>query len=446
MSLGRFHWLHAVARSVATAFVAGGLLTGCQRGGQQADYDYYTPSHQSGIVIHDSLNPPPPRTSEPAPVPANPTEAAPPPGTAPVVPKPGGLVVPAPTTNAGTQRRDVAGSTFWKSLQSRFAGKSESTTGTPTSVSQPRPEPRNAPVKTVPAPAAKPKISREDRIASQTTVRQTPLQPVRLSAPVEIYEFDDEADAPASRSERTPVSPKTTAQGDGASVSNGPAAARTLPLTYGTTDFDGKPLAPRTTTSTESSPVRRGSPAPADGSVDETAKLPTLISPPDLQRLPIDMSTTSRESTGERPTRTVSLSTVQQKGLEFVVRDFALCREVRGLRAYTPVDKRRLVMGQDVLLYAAVEGVTSVADGGGFLTVLDMTADLLDAHGRVRATFPLSRAADREAVSSNEVFVCASVRLPADLPVGNYTLRVVLNDQIARQTATHELPIAITQP
>ncbi len=121
-----------------------------------------------------------------------------------------------------------------------------------------------------------------------------------------------------------------------------------------------------------------------------------------------------------------------------------LCRRVDGFGVYEPIEPR-FVAGQerDVIVYCEVENFMSqFSDKSQWETRLAEEVVLYtDADGlpilRDKATVINDLCRNRR----NDFFIVRKLRLPANIPVGRYWLKVTVVDQLASRVAEHSIPL-----
>lgn len=148
-----------------------------------------------------------------------------------------------------------------------------------------------------------------------------------------------------------------------------------------------------------------------------------VIEPPTLQAPPTNIDA----DTNVRQTSALSIPRI------------SVCREVRSFDNVDELDRRQLRGGQPVLLYASLKGFQSMPTPSGFRTLTLSTLEIRNAARETVSTHPLGTATDLADAPRGNYYLTHQLRLPADLPAGDYLLELTVTDLIGKQTAKSQL-------
>jgi hypothetical protein len=128
---------------------------------------------------------------------------------------------------------------------------------------------------------------------------------------------------------------------------------------------------------------------------------------------------------------------------ELRVSSVTLCSAVKGFGDYQPVEPR-FVAGQPsvVVLYSEVDNFTSTqVDGGKWQTKLAYEVRIYTEGGMEVWSERSENVTDMARRKRQDFFVAKMIRLPANLTVGRYSLKVTVRDLQANRVAESALPI-----
>ncbi len=121
----------------------------------------------------------------------------------------------------------------------------------------------------------------------------------------------------------------------------------------------------------------------------------------------------------------------QQAGLQ--VRNAQLCTEIKSFGNYTTFAKTTFRPNQEVLLYAELDRFQTRNTERGFHTKFHAGYQILDRNGRKIVEKELGLAEEHSPVRRRDYFVSYLVRLPAELQGEEYTLKLMIEDQLGSQ-------------
>ena len=123
----------------------------------------------------------------------------------------------------------------------------------------------------------------------------------------------------------------------------------------------------------------------------------------------------------------------------------AFCTEVNSYGVYKPFEKFEFTAGQEVLLYAEVEGFKVEPASDGFRTALSSNYEIVDPKGTTVDTreFGLTEEVCRN--RRRDYFIRYQFHLPQQLAAGSYTLRLKMTDALSRKTGEATIEFSIKQ-
>jgi hypothetical protein len=131
----------------------------------------------------------------------------------------------------------------------------------------------------------------------------------------------------------------------------------------------------------------------------------------------------------------------QQAGL--LVRNAQLCTEIKSFGSYTTFTKQTFRPNQDVLLYAELDRFKTSNTERGFHTKFHAGYQILDRNGRKIVEKELGLAEEYSPVRRRDYFVSYLVRLPAELQGDEYTLKLMIEDQLGNQVGETSVRLMI---
>ncbi len=131
----------------------------------------------------------------------------------------------------------------------------------------------------------------------------------------------------------------------------------------------------------------------------------------------------------------------QQAGLQ--VRNAQLCTEIKSYGNYTTFAKQTFRPNQDVLLYAELDRFKTSNTERGFHTKFHAAYQILDRNGRKIVEKELGLAEEHSPVRRRDYFVSYLVRLPAELQGDEYTLKLMIEDQLGSQVGETSVRLMI---
>jgi hypothetical protein len=184
------------------------------------------------------------------------------------------------------------------------------------------------------------------------------------------------------------------------------------------------------TASSNISPAMSGRKRMPEAATDNAPSQPKpIIDPPVLSTPPID---------GESAGRTELHETL-------VIPRIQICRQVRGFDDVVPLDARRLRRGQPILIYATLENVRSVRTSTGYRTLTLSTLEVRTSEGELLERQPLGTAVDLVDVPRVHFFLTHLVTIPEELPPGDYTFGLCVDDLLGHGSAHARISVRVTE-
>ncbi len=131
---------------------------------------------------------------------------------------------------------------------------------------------------------------------------------------------------------------------------------------------------------------------------------------------------------------------------DLMIPSVALCTAVRTFGEYDPIDPPRFAAGkgQEVILYCEVENFSSIVDAQQlWQTKLTQETVLYTENGMAVWSDKTKEIEDLSRRRRHDFFVVKKMRIPANLAVGRYFLKVTIVDQQINRVAEATLPIVI---
>ena len=126
------------------------------------------------------------------------------------------------------------------------------------------------------------------------------------------------------------------------------------------------------------------------------------------------------------------------------VSNLRLCQKVSGFGSFEPLPDAPLKAGQSMILYWEVTGLRYQARDAGYVSRLASRLELVAARDGSKVwEQPLGEAEDQCRSRRRDNFVNYRITLPPTLPPGDYRLRLIQTDLVARRSASTELPLAV---
>lgn len=123
----------------------------------------------------------------------------------------------------------------------------------------------------------------------------------------------------------------------------------------------------------------------------------------------------------------------------------AFCTEVNSYGVYKPFEKFEFIAGQEVLLYAEVDGFKAEAQSDGFRTTLSSSYEIVDPKGTTIDTHEFGLTEEVCRNRRRDYFIRYQFHLPQQLPPGAYTLRLKMTDALSQKTGEATIEFSIKQ-
>jgi hypothetical protein len=128
------------------------------------------------------------------------------------------------------------------------------------------------------------------------------------------------------------------------------------------------------------------------------------------------------------------------------VADLQLCLKVNGFGDFQAIEPPVRHTGQQVVIYARMDGVRHEATGNGFRSRLAGQVEVIPEGGGAPAwSEALGTGEDTCRYRRNDYFINYIFTIPRTLAPGRYTLRLTEKDLIADRTATREVPLSVVR-
>jgi hypothetical protein len=116
------------------------------------------------------------------------------------------------------------------------------------------------------------------------------------------------------------------------------------------------------------------------------------------------------------------------------VKNLQLCTEIKGFGQVTPFSKLNFRTGQDVLLYAELDRFHTENNERGYHTKFTSSLQLLDQGGRIAHQRELTPVEEYCGNRRRDYFVSYQIKLPVNLDAGEYTVKLIIHDELGNQT------------
>ncbi len=127
------------------------------------------------------------------------------------------------------------------------------------------------------------------------------------------------------------------------------------------------------------------------------------------------------------------------------VKHLAFCTEVNSFGVYKPFPLYEFKPGQEVLLYAEIENFTSAATDEGYHTALHSSYQILNARGDRVAELDFAITEESCRNQRNDFFVRYFLTIPKNLPPGDYTLQLTVEDTQGHKAGQANIPLSIAK-
>lgn len=125
------------------------------------------------------------------------------------------------------------------------------------------------------------------------------------------------------------------------------------------------------------------------------------------------------------------------------LKNLAFCTEVNSFGIYKTFPVSKFKPGQEALLYAEVENYTSVESERGFHTALYGSFQILDKSGTRIADQNFTPTEEYCRNQRRDFFVRYYMNIPKTLAPGEYTLRLTIEDTLAKKAGQADLQFAV---
>jgi hypothetical protein len=312
-------------------------------------------------------------------------------------------------------------------------------------------------------PAETPRVNPGDKVAVRSNSLQAreasfqsgkrTSQPVKLSQPVEIYQYSDDRTPTEASSWRMSFPSQSAFR-----QTSLPSISRSIPAQPASTSMQNE-VQWRTTNASSSSTVPSSNdefgPLPQWPHSTESQPRPVIrpqqqpFQMPRLERAPAHTYQTEPSRMTNPPAlrqMPVSSTRVKQAPAEgpLSISRMALCRDVRSFNEYTEIDVGHLQPGQAFLIYAALENFRSISTLNGFQTLTLSSLEVWTRSGQQVARQTLGTATDVSDAPRDQYYLTHAMKVPDNLVEGDYVLQLNVFDLNSRQTSKSFLAVRIT--
>jgi hypothetical protein len=165
-----------------------------------------------------------------------------------------------------------------------------------------------------------------------------------------------------------------------------------------------------------------------------------LVGPPELARR---TKPPAEESSKPPPAPVAAIVRPADDRVPFAVCDPRLCRKVLGFGAFEPIESGPLRAGQSVLVYCELTGLRYQTREKTHVSRLSSRVELHSKKGERVWEQSLGEAEDECRSRRRDNYLACRLTLPESLTPGEYRLRLIQTDLVARQSASAELPVSI---
>jgi hypothetical protein len=123
----------------------------------------------------------------------------------------------------------------------------------------------------------------------------------------------------------------------------------------------------------------------------------------------------------------------------------AFCTEVNSYGVYKPFEKFEFTAGQEVLLYAEVDGFKAEPHSDGFRTTLSSGYVIVDSQGTTVDTREFGVTEEVCRNRRRDYFIRYQFHLPQQLAAGTYTLRLKMTDALSQKAGEATIDFSIKQ-
>ncbi len=284
--------------------------------------------------------------------------------------------------------------------------------------------------------------------AAAVSHSQSTSEPVRLATPPEIYEPMGDEPAAVQRDLRRAL-PQVAGPRFPAAATNNPGVDPLLQVPP-QAELARQPLADT------SASDRFVNPFPGAANMAPASRRPLDLTPD--RATGVDRDAAAGPSMGlPDPTQPMAAPALQatptagiaesasagSAGLK--ITNLAICNEVRSFEDYSELDRRSLVIGQPILIYAAIANQKSLAYPEGYRTLTLSTLEIRTPTGELISRQPLGTAADLTRSPRSDYFLTHHLRIPEKLPPGDYVFQLGVHDLNSRQTSQAQLAVRVTE-
>jgi hypothetical protein len=126
------------------------------------------------------------------------------------------------------------------------------------------------------------------------------------------------------------------------------------------------------------------------------------------------------------------------------VKSIAFCTDVEQYGVFTKFPKTQFQADQQVLLYCEIENVASSrVNKDGYESQLQGSYEIIDSQGRKVADQLLPVATETCQNHRRDYFIAYKIYLPQQIPLGNYQLRLTIEDMKARKFGQSQIDFQI---
>jgi hypothetical protein len=160
----------------------------------------------------------------------------------------------------------------------------------------------------------------------------------------------------------------------------------------------------------------------------------------DAERVPDPI----RRAAEAKPALTEALARLGETA-PLMVRNAAFCREALGFGSIKRFDKYEFFQNQEVLLYAELENFVSEPTDKGFRTSLRSGYQILDHLGQQVVWHEFVPTQDYCKTPRRDFFIAYRLRLPKQMALGKYTLRLLVQDATRQKTGQASIEFTVKE-
>jgi len=156
-----------------------------------------------------------------------------------------------------------------------------------------------------------------------------------------------------------------------------------------------------------------------------TQSPPSRLDPADLNLAPPSISLTDR--------------------VPFAIGEPRLCRKIHGFGSFDPMEDQGVKAGRPVLVYCELVGLRYQTQEKAYISRLSSKVELSTKDGNRVWEQSLGEVEDVCRSRRRDNYLGCRLNLPESLAPGEYRLKLIQTDLVARETASAEVPLSIVR-